>query len=173
MSQAFRTIDLSSVYNAGLQNIQKDAGYWWPYRGENPDKTVLGNLPSGQEHFWGIPFGLGEAQDERFVCVGGGGTTKVEIFPSAAQHDACSLRTCLRLAGVQERHSMGRPNCWGAIASCSVTAVSKRSRYGGGSRSTMSAFPGGTTLSCAGIAGSSSLFPWMTRPGCGVAPKRA
>ena len=79
MSQAFRTIDLSAVYNAGLQNIQKDTGYWWPYRGENPDKTVLGNLPSGQEHFWGIPFGLGEAQDERFVCVGGGGTTKVEI----------------------------------------------------------------------------------------------
>jgi hypothetical protein len=87
MSQAFRTVDLSSVYNAGLQNIPSGSGYWWPHRGENPDKSILGNLPSGEEHFWGVPFGLGEADDARFVCVGGG-ATQVDI---AVQSEARRL----------------------------------------------------------------------------------
>ncbi len=79
MGDAFEAVDLSTAYNAGPDNIQTGAGYWWPYRGGDPTRTVLADLPSGRERFWGVPFELGTGDGDRFVCVRDGGVSNVEL----------------------------------------------------------------------------------------------
>lgn len=79
MADAFTALDLSQAYNAGRQNIPTGDGYWWPHGDAHPDDTILNRLPTGQEKFWGIPFELGDAPDNCFVCVGGGGPENVTL----------------------------------------------------------------------------------------------
>jgi hypothetical protein len=66
---AFRTIDCSAHFNAGLVNVDLGDDRWlWPHLGQDPQATALSSLPAGECQFWGVPFRLGErAKDHWFI----------------------------------------------------------------------------------------------------------
>lgn len=92
--EGFTTLDLSPVYNAGIDNVLCGDVYWWPYRGDDPSATALTYLPSGEESFWGIPFLLGEQNKECFVCVGSGGGAKASIPVARAARRVLFAHVC-------------------------------------------------------------------------------
>ena len=64
MNTDFKTVDLSSLYNANTDNIETADGHVWPYRGDDPANTLLKGLPQGDELFWGIPFQVSHRDDD-------------------------------------------------------------------------------------------------------------
>jgi hypothetical protein len=74
MSEAFVPLDLRSHWNAGTKNVQTPAGYLWPAPANDPDRTLLNDLPEGDALFWGIPFHLANRKAPQnapaFIAVG-------------------------------------------------------------------------------------------------------
>ncbi|MBT6631031.1 MAG: hypothetical protein HOB49_28700, partial [Gemmatimonadetes bacterium] len=75
---AFVPLDLTSHFNAGSGNVALGDDYLWPWQGEDVDNTPLTGLPGGDALFWGVPFCLAAAeQDKRLIVVADAGK-KVE-----------------------------------------------------------------------------------------------
>ena len=75
MTDTFRTLDLSLQHNAGLANVDLGDGHWlWPHMGDDPQRTALAGLPTGNCRFLGVPFCIGDRDgDNWFVQVAGAG----------------------------------------------------------------------------------------------------
>ena len=73
MVDSFVPLDLGAALNAGVGNVEVDAGWLWPASSDSdPDNTPLRALPAGECRFWGVPFSLAAgAATRRFVVVAG------------------------------------------------------------------------------------------------------
>ena len=70
MAKPFVPIDLSEIYNAGTRNAKSsDGSLLWPAPEEDPDRTPLRVMPTGDCLFWGIPFKLAEAEVKKGLVV--------------------------------------------------------------------------------------------------------
>ena len=67
---SFVPIDLSAHFNAGSGNVSLgDDRYLWPYRSDDVEVTPLQALPGDDALFWGVPFRLAKADDEKRLIV--------------------------------------------------------------------------------------------------------
>ena len=69
---SFTPLDLGDSGNVTRAKPQGEAGPVWP-TGDSADTTVLDELPTGDCHFWGVPFNVvGPGDESGYVMVAGG-----------------------------------------------------------------------------------------------------